>query len=83
MVTATLDNLAAARSDTAIEAVVADAGYYSEANASLEGAGEVMIPPLLRSVSNEVRSPNETATYATSAAATRSGCGNGTAGPMS
>ena len=39
------DNLTAADIDSAIEAVVADAGYYSEVNARLEGVGEVVIPP--------------------------------------
>jgi transposase len=46
VVEASLDNLAKAQADTAIEAVVADAGYYSEANASIDGVGEVVIPPV-------------------------------------
>jgi len=45
MVAATLANLATADADTPIEAIVADAGYYSEANASVEGAGDIVIPP--------------------------------------
>ncbi|MQA99523.1 MAG: IS1182 family transposase [Actinobacteria bacterium] len=39
------ENLQQAGSETPIGAVVADAGYYSEEAASLEGAGDIVIPP--------------------------------------
>lgn len=45
MVEASLDNLAEAGLGTGIGAVVADAGYYSEANASIECVGDVVIAP--------------------------------------
>lgn len=46
VVEASRANLAKAEADDAIEAVVADAGYYSEDNASIDGVGAVVIPPV-------------------------------------